>query len=305
MKGKFCFVLALVLVLSLCACTPTTPVEGDSTTKFTNNGFTLSVPNEYVDLLIVDTTENEWNRSNLFHVREKASVEAAKELWPDDPTTGGGFLFGIGRVNETEFNEMMAWGMTGADVFARDKDGNYYIYYHPTDVQLIRTGDYTDADWEQWTELCEWSNNMEITFLLDNPGLTDYIRTYSDVDCALVHIAFWKEEYKLLEKDGDCVYTPGYPKALPYVEQLLDDVLFHSAIDIREEFNPEGHCIRLSVPGTLPHTSFDFFTDEGQQHIIRQNRSDIDIEPTYYVASRDGDLFPAGKVVVEWLDSLS
>ncbi len=304
-KQLTAILLTLALTLSLCACAPTTPVEGDTSTEFTNAGFTLSVPNEYVDLLIVTTSETEWNRSNLFRVSEKASVEAAKELWPDDETMGGGFLFGIGRVNETQFNEMMAWGMNGADVFARDEEGNYYIYYHPTDVQLIRTGDYTDADWELWGDLCEWANNMKITFLLDNPGLNGYTRTYSDLDCALAHVAFWKEEYKLLEKDGDRVYTPGHPNALPYVEQLLDDVLFHSAITIAEEFDPEGHYITLSVPGTLPSTSFDFFTGEGQQHIIRQTRDDIDIEPTYYIASRDGEFFPAGKIVAEWLDSLA
>lgn len=294
--------LFLVLVLSLCACAPTQPVETDTTTKFENESFTLSIPNEYVDLLIVTTSETEWNRSNLFHVSEKASVEAAKELWPGDETVGGGFLFGIGRVNETQFNEMMAWGMNGADVFARDEDGNYYIYYHPTDVQLIRTGDYTDADWEQWGELCQWASQMKQVFIADNSGLTSYQRTYKDLDCALVHIAFWKEEYKLLEKDGDCVYTPGYPKALPYVEQLLDDVLYFDLLTT-EDLNTDGHYIRLSVPGTFPHTSFDFFTDEGQQHIIRQNFDNT--LPVYYVASRDGDFFPAGKVVAAWLDSLA
>ncbi|MBQ3556623.1 MAG: hypothetical protein IJA11_02350 [Oscillospiraceae bacterium] len=294
--------LFLVLVLSLCACAPTQPIETDTTTKFENESFTLSIPNEYVDLLIVNPSETEWNRSNLFHVSEKASVEAAKELWPDDPTMGGGFLFGIGRVNETQFNEMMAWGMTGADVFARDAENNYYIYYHPTDVQLIRTGDYTDADWEQWGELCEWAAQIKDTFIADNSGLTPYQRTYKDLDCALVHIAFWKEEYTLLEKDGDCVYTPGYPKALPYVEQLLDGVLYFDLLTT-EELNTDGHYIRLSVPGTLPHTSFDFFTDEGQQHIIRQNFDNT--LPVYYVASRDGDFFPAGKVVADWLDSLA
>lgn len=300
MKKLACF---LALVLTLCACVPSTPVETDTTAKFESQGFTLSVPNEYVDLLMVDTNRTAWEQSTFFHVSEKASVEAARELWPDDPTVGGGFLFAIGRVDETHFNEMMAWGMTGADVFARDDEGNYYICYHPTDVQLIRADDeYTDADWEQWRELCEWSAQMKDRFISDNSGLTPYQRTYKDIDCALVHINFWKEEYKLLEQDGDCVYTPGYLKAAPYVEQLLDDVLYLDLLTT-EDLNTDGHYIRLSVPGTFPHTSFDFFTDEGQQQFIRQNMDDVD--PIYYVASKDGGFFPAGTVVADWLNSLS
>ena len=297
--------LFLTLALLLCGCAPTHPVETDTTTKFASQGFTLSVPNEYVDLLIVDTKVNDGADGTFFSVHEKASVEASKKLWPDDPA-GGGFLFGIGRVDETHFNEMMAWGMTGADVFARDSKGNYYIYYHPTDVQLIRVDDYTDADWEQWGELGQWGAQAKESFIADNPGLTAYQRTYTDLDCALVHVAFWKEEHKLREKGGGQVYTPGHPKSLPYVERLLDDVMYFGLLTT-EELNPDGHYIRLSVPGTLPHTSFDFFTDEGQQQYIRQNfhfSDDTEIEPTYLVASKDGGFFPAGKVLSDWLAAL-
>ena len=300
MKKLACF---LALVLTLCACAPTQPVETDTTTKFESAGFTLSIPNEYVDLLLVDTTVHTEPDGTFFSVHEKASVEAAQEIWPDDPTMGGGFLFGIGRVDEAIFHEMMIWGMTGADVFARDYEGNYYIYYHPTDVQLIRAGEYTEADWQQWTQLGLWSNGVKQTFISDNSGLVAYERTYADVDCALHYIAYGEGSAHLTAMGGDAVYAPERSDSMPYVEQLLDDVMFYSVTDMGDEFDPEGDYITLRAPEMFIYLSFDFFTDEGQQHIIRQNFDNTD--SVYYIASRDGEFFPAGKIVADWLASLA
>ena len=299
MKRKFFFVLALVLALSLCACTPSTPTEVDTTTKFTSEGFTLSIPNEYVDLLIVDTTVSEAKDGTFFSVHEKASVEASKALWPDDETMRGGFLFGIGCVDKATFHEMMMYGMTGSDVFARDNEGNYYIYYHPTDVQLVRV-QYTEADWEQWVELCEWAD-IKPTFLEENPSLIPYERTYSDVDCALHYIAYGEGSAHLTRKRGDAVYAPDLSNSMPYLEQLLDDVMFHSATEI-DDLDLEGDYITLDVSDMYRYASFDFFIDEGQQQYIRLYQG---LETSYFVASRDGEFFPAGQVVADWLASLN
>lgn len=303
MKKLACF---LSLVLTLCACAPTQPVETDTTTKFESAGFTLSIPNEYVDLLLVDTTVHTEPDGTFFSVHEKASVEASQEMHPDDPTMGGGFLFGIGRVDEAIFHEMMIWGMTGADVFARDWDGNYYIYYHPTDVQLIRAGEYTEADWKQWTQLGLWSNGVKQTFVADNPALVAYERTYADVDCALHYLAYGEGSARLHYNDGDAIYTPERTDSMPYLEQLLDDVLYLSYQD--GDLNFDGGYITLIAPEMFGHASFDFFTDEGQQHIIRQNfhlSDDAEIESVFYVASKNGEFFPAGKIVADWLASLA
>lgn len=296
---------ALILSLSLCACVPSTPTEVDTTTKFTSEGFTLSIPNEYVDLLIVDTTVSEGKDGTFFSVHEKASVEASKVLWSDDETMVGGFLFGIGRIDETAFHLSMMGGMTGMDVFARDEEGNYYIYYHPTDVQLIRVGDYTDADWEQWNNLCSWAD-IKPAFMSENPRLIPYERTYQDIDCALHYIAYADAPIRLTLKNGDVIYAPEFSDSMPYVEQLLDDVMYF-AYSSGDELNPEGSCITLSVPDFLPNTTFDIFIDEGQQHIIRQNYFYFDgsSDSNYLVASRDGKYFPAGQIVADWLDSLN
>lgn len=169
MKKLACF---LVLVLTLCACAPTTPVETDTTTKFTARGLTLSIPNEYMDLLLVEVPDEIGFYRYIFSVHEKASVEAGKELYPGE-NVGGGFLFAIGQVDSEGLQELRDIDMTGAEILATDAQGNYYIYYHPTDVQLLRV-EYTDADWEQWIALGEWATQMKQDFLSQNPHLTPY-----------------------------------------------------------------------------------------------------------------------------------
>lgn len=298
MKRMIAVLLCLALVLSLCACAPSTPAQVDTTTKFTSEGFTLSIPNEYADLLIVDTTVSAGNDGTFFSVREKASVEVSKKLWPDDETMVGGFLFGIGRVNETVFHDMMIWGMTGAEVFARDEEGNYYIYYHPTDVQLVRA-EYTEADWEQWGDLCEWAADMDVTFLFENPSLLPYWRTYSDVDCFLHFVTYGDGSIQLTKKGGDAVYTPDLSDSMPYLEQLLDDVLFHTVQG--GDIDLEGDYITLDASGMYRHSSFDFFIDEGQQQYIRLYQG---LETSYFVASKNGEFFPAGQVMNDWLEAL-
>lgn len=296
--------LTLALALSLCACAPSTPTEVDTTTKFTSLGFTLSIPNEYKDLLIIDTTVTEGRGSMFFSVREKASVEACKKLYGND--LGAGFLFGIGRLNESDFKIALCGDMSGSEVFAKDDAGYYYMYYRPTDVQLTREGDCTDADWAQWAELGQWGSSATGMFIVENEGLTPYYRTNTDLDIFLNRLAYLPDEYEftLTRPDTDKAPVPSKELSLPYLEQLLDDVLYFDLLR-DDEFNPEGDCITLSAPEMFGYVSFDFFTDEGQQHIIRQNRSDMDIEPTYYVASKDGEYFPAGQVVSDWLESLS
>lgn len=291
--------LAFALALTLSACAPpSTPTEADTRAKYTNKGLTLSVPNEYLDLLVIATPDERGLYSEMFCVYERASLETAEAMFGQG--VGGGWLFSIGRVTKAEFQEMMLSGMTGAEAFATDADGYYYIYYHPTDVQLLRPEEYTDADWKQWTQLCEWASAMADTFRDDNPGLTPYFRTYKDIDCALHWIACTSKKATLRAKDSKKAYTPTFFESLPYSEQLLDVLYFDY---LSGDLNTDGNYITLSVPDGIPYATFDFFTDEGQQQFIRQNVPDGD--PIFFVASVDGKEFPAGAIVAQWLDAVS
>lgn len=299
LKHLLSLLLAFTLALALSACAPpSTPTEVDTRAKYTNKGLTLSIPNEYLDLLVIATPDESGLYSEIFCVYERASLEAAEAMF--GAGVGGGWLFSIGRVTKAEFQEMMLGGMTGAEAFATDAEGYYYIYYLPTDVQLLRLEEYTDADWKQWTELCEWASAMADTFRDDNPGLTPYFRTYKDIDCALHWVACTSKKATLRAKDSAKAYTPTFFESLPYAEQLLDVLYFDY---LSGDLNPEGNYITLSVPDALPYATFDFFTDEGQQQFIRQNSPDSD--PIFFVASLDGNEFPAGAIVAQWLDAVS
>lgn len=72
----------------------------------------------------------------LLSVYEKASVEAAeKDFGSGD---GFGFLWGFAELDEATLAEYVETSPGGCTVFA-EKDGLYYVYLTPTDVQLHRS----------------------------------------------------------------------------------------------------------------------------------------------------------------------
>jgi hypothetical protein len=116
-----------------------------------------------------------------------------------------------------------------------------------------------------------------------------------------LHYAAYGDGFALLtKKNGDSVYAPERSDSMPYLEQLLDDVLFYP-LQRDPDFDLEGDYITLTAPEAYAHASFDFFVDEGQQQYIRMY---MGLEANYFVASKDGEFFPAGQVVADWLNSL-
>lgn len=295
-KPLFAGAFALVLVLSLCACTPSAPTEVDTTTKFTSAGFTLSVPNEYVDLLIVDTTATDGPRSMFFSAHEKASVEASKALWPDDDTMVGGFLFGIGRVTEDEFRDVMCREMAGSEVFAVDEDGNYYMYYHPTDVQLIRDGVVeTEADWALWTELCEWAAGAPDRFMADNPGLTSLRRTNTSLDICLNRLLYWEDvAFTLTHSSMSAAISPTHEQSLPHLERLTACQVSNAD----EATVPDSEYITLHIPDE--NARFDFFLDGNG--LFREFF--FDGSSALYRMDCDSGT-PAGQIALDWYSAVA
>ena len=285
-------VLAFMLTLSACGSKAPAPVVGEEFTTYTNQGYTLSVPNEYTDLLLIDTTVTEGRGSTFFSVREKASAEAAKKLFPGE-NAGGGFLFGIGKLNEEDFNLALCGDMSGSEVFARDDNGSYYMYYHPTDVQLIREGDTTDADWAQWTELGQWAARVTDTFIAENEGLTPYYRTNTDLDIYLNRLARLDEdEFTLTRSGSDKTLVPSAELSRPWLEQLISGTFDH----VDQEATPDCEYISLNLPDA--QVRFDFFlTENGDANYIRQVWSD-GMEALYLAIYEDGTL--AGQTVLGW-----
>lgn len=294
MKRRITLFALVVLMLSLTACGDKTPapVVGEEYTTYTSAGYTLSVPNEYTDLLIVDTTVTEGIRSTFFYVSEKASVEAAKKLFPGDDV-GGGFLFGIGKLTESEFQQALCGDMSGAEVFAVDAENNYYMYYHPTDVQLIREGDYTDADWEQWAELGQWAVRATDLFVAENEGLTPCYRTNTDLDIYLNRLTYLEEDEFALTRPGtEGMLVPSKELSLPYLEQLLRGT--HKRVDMEQL--PDCEHISLYLPDA--GYRFDFFLAEsGEANYIRQVQHG-GYEDLYLAFYEDGAL--AGQTMLAW-----
>lgn len=297
MKRRITLFALVILMLSLAACGDKTPapVVGEEYTTYTSAGYTLSVPNEYTDLLLIDTTVTEGRGSMFFSVREKASVEASKKLFPGEQASGG-FLFGIGKLDAEEFKYALCGDMSGMEVFARDDAGNCYMYYHPTDVQLVREGDYTDADWEQWAELGQWAATAAETFIVENEGLAPYYRSNTDLDIYLNRLAYLPEEYEFtLTRPGtDKALVPSTELSRPWLEQLMNGTFAGAEI----EKAPDCEYISLNLPDA--QVRFDFFlSDNGEANYVRQVWTwDEDMEALYLAIYDDGTL--AGQTMLGW-----
>ena len=155
-KSPFSVIAAVLLTLTLAACAATGTgtdeqgvkiagesldvngaalrSDGKAAQIYENGGMKLTVPLEYDELLVIETPRN--NPSGiLFSVSEKASVEAAKAQGYEN----AGWLFSIGTVTEDALHEALCYDMSGAEVFAKNTDGQhptdmrYYMYYsYPT-----------------------------------------------------------------------------------------------------------------------------------------------------------------------------
>lgn len=179
MRRLEAFVLVLACLLTLSACGGETerqepvqtppPQDGqEEMTVYDCGGLDVALPNEYLDLLLVDTefpdAVESWKP--LISVYEKASYEAAMEAYGG----GGGFLFGFLVMDQAAFEQHISSDGSGIDVFATDGE-RYYAYTYPTDVQFCRPGGVIDTeseDWKTWETLNELGPLVREDFLTRN-----------------------------------------------------------------------------------------------------------------------------------------
>ncbi len=161
--------LALVL-LAGCGSKADTPAVDNENETVTNQGYTLTIPAEYKDLLTVETPE-ENDRGTVFAVAETASLDAAKaQGWEDE---GAGNLVTIRRITKGEAVDNVVYDIPGERVFAKDDAGYYFVADYPTDVRLVREdNDAMNAAMDQWSAMNAWADTVPDTFLADNSGLT-------------------------------------------------------------------------------------------------------------------------------------
>ena len=280
------------------AAAESTAAAGETEKEAQHSGMKLEIPEEYKDLLITETFPDDESKP-LFSVYEKASVEAAKANGYGEDS-GLGWLFSISRVGEEEAKQMMCGDMSGMDLFARDAEGNYYVFEHPTDVRIEREGDVlsdeNSPDWKQWSELNEWAATVQDTFVKDNEGLTAEKHGNSDVDIALARIAYEEDIFYT-------VSTTEYgPKAgekvdpAPYLEKLRNGVTYN----FEEGEAPDGEYVVLDFPEE--QTRYDFFKAEGN-YIREVNYGYFDYEMLFKAEFEDSSI-KASDVMQEWYDAL-
>lgn len=267
---------------------------GETAQIYENGGMKLLIPLEYDGLLTIETPQNDAN-GVLFSVSEKASIEAAKAQ--GDDYDGAGWLFDIGAVTEDALHEALCYDMSGMEVFAKGADGQYYMYYHPTDVRLVRE-DYTDKESiDQWTMLNEWAATVADTFLTENPGLTPEKRGNSELDMCLARVAYMDGvNYTISATEYGPMDGSGFD-ASEYVERLTNGVTFEYDDSAA---TPDGEYIVLSFPDD--DMRFDFFRAEGKENYIRQVWSGDNAQ--LYKAVYDDGGTKASVIMSEWYDAL-
>ena len=142
---------------------------------YSHGPITIAIPQEYDDLLyrqdygIPDDADGV-----LVRYSEKASRDAAEAMGEDPDETGAGMLFAIERVSEERMREIVEVDFGGEDVFAKDANGKYYVYVHPTDVRLVReTNEQMAEAADQWAALNEWAfNHVRDGIIANSEGLT-------------------------------------------------------------------------------------------------------------------------------------
>ena len=252
MKKSLFISIMLFALLAITAC-----FAADDVT-YTTGGYTLSVPAEYNDLIDVSMSAD----NMLFSVSEIASIEAAKAQGVNDP--GIGWLFGIGYVSEEEGHEFLCSEVPGRDIFAKDGDGNYFVFYHPTDVRMVRE-DYSDQESiAQWTALNEWSYSLKDSFASDNEGLVNEKHGNTTLDSYISRLMYQDDvnftvsttEYGPMEANG--------VKPADYIAPLAANVTF----EYLNEEAPDGEYTVLNFPDD--DIRFDFFHQDGYTNYIRQ-----------------------------------
>ncbi len=306
-------VLMLAMAFSLTACgssgETTVTVSGDSVTVdnvalrpdgeagllYENAGVKLLVPLEYDELLQTEVLEDSED-GMLFRVSEKASIEAAKKQGVD--VDGPGWLFSIGKIDEAAMQDMLLYtDLSGTEIFAKDAYGDYYVYYHPTDVRYVReNNEAMAADQEIWTQLNEWAwGKVRESILTENPQLMANPVGSTSLDLYLARIAYMPgARYTLSTTE----YGPVEPKAgefdaAEFVDRLMNGVRYEFA----DGEAPDGEYVVLNFPDD--GVRFDFFRMEGKENIIREVHEGSDYETLYTATFEDGET-KASEVLQEW-----
>lgn len=261
---------------------------------YQNEGLKLRIPRAYDGLLLTEALHDA--EGDLFSVSERASVEAARKAYPGE-FRGAGWLFSIGRVSEDRLHELLRGDMSGAELFATDGKGTYYIYYHPTDVRYMRdTPEAMQRDQEQWSKLNAWAwGKVRQNFIKDN-GLNAISADNSSVGICLAQILYVPGTKFALAKNDETPRQGVQSLARSYGERLL----YGNTFEMINEHKPlKGDKVTLFLPEQK--TRLEFYRDKlGHDYVLekRPNLKDI-----LYKAVPVEEHAAALPIMEEWLQA--
>lgn len=249
-----------------------------------NGGLRMEIEPEYNDLITAETPADD-SYGLLFIVCETASLEAGRY-------DGAGWLFSIGKVSEERLHELLCYDMSGMRVFARDETGQYYIYYHPTDVRFERaTAEEYESGLKQWSMLCEWAWNLPDRFA-ENNGLETVSFGNTEIDMALARAAYMPEKEATL---STAEYGPvglSEVDGRPYAEAVMQGRFTETDADE----TPEGEYITLDFPEMNLRADF-FFAPGGYARAVSWGRE------TLYQATEYDDDVSFAEIMQDWYDA--
>ena len=263
--------------------------------SYVSGSLRLQIPAKYDGLLVTKTLRED---GMLFSVSEKASLAAAKALGMEG-NIGAGWIFSIGWVDEERLHDLLCWDMSGAEVFAKDARGRYYVFYHPTDVRYFReNNEAMQRDQEQWSALNQWAGeSVRADILRENRGLTKESYDNSAVSMYLARAAYHKGEDYTVSTTAHGPVNPEGMDASPFVRRLLCNAAYEV---VRDTEAPDGQYVVLNFPGDK--VRFDFFLLNGKKNFVREVRED-GTETLYQAVFADQSI-NASDVMQEWYDAL-
>ena len=270
-----------------CAC------ERAAQRVYERGGLRLTIPQAYDSLLVTDILGE--REGTLFSVSEKASIDAAKRLSGD--ARGAGWLFSIGRVDEGRRRELLCGDMSGVELFARDANGQSYVFYHPTDVRYMReNNEAMKRDQAQWTMLNEWAwSSVRTDFIRDN-SLETAAYDNSEVGIAIARAAYKPGvRYTVSTTEHGPIELENFDAA-PYAELLLQNAVYERT----DAEAPDGEYVVLAFPDE--GLRYDFFKLKDHENYVREVRPDG--TETLYKAIFFYGSARASNVMQDWYDAM-
>ena len=251
-----CAVLTVSAGVCMFAESPETPERVDV------GGIAFDIPEDIRGLVTVRTED--LPAGELVSVLETASLEAAAKTMPDYETAG--WIFSISQIPEEKLEQLRCGGMDGMEVFA-EKDDNYYVYLHPTDVTFVREQyDDIDEDMDEWSKVNEWAySTVRDEILKNDPELDAETISNTVLDMYLARIAFQGDRNFLIKSLEFQTLDPSKLADDEYIEDLTDDVIYEALYD---EEAPDGEYIVLAFDED--NIRFDFFLADPSSNLIRE-----------------------------------